>query len=137
MALQQPEQPEVVDSFIRSPVGLLVASLALLAFYLYLLYLLQPTSEHQSVPEMVSQKVWDLCHADRTVSSELARDPTLAPSKVIKHLYSGDAGGHDEHEKVREPYATADDLGKAYGCGKWGNTRPSELFLKVYAMSHP
>ena len=80
---------------------------------------------------MVSQKVYDLCHGSTTVSSELARDPSLAPGTVVKKLYGEDVGGHDEHKHFKEPRASAEDLQKAYECGKWGSTRPSDLFLKV------
>lgn len=80
---------------------------------------------------MVSQKIYDLCHSDVTVSSELARDPTLAPGHVVKKLHGSDLAGHDEHKYFKEPGASAEDLQRAFECGKWGNTRPSDLFLKV------
>ena len=80
---------------------------------------------------MVSQKVYNLCQTNITVSSELAQDPTLAPGKVVKKLYGDDVGGHDEHKSFKEPHATEEDLEKAYQCGKWGSTRPSDLFLRV------
>ena len=80
---------------------------------------------------MLSQTIYDLCHSTATVSSELARDPSLAPGAVIKKLYGGDIGGKEEHKSFKEPKASADDLRRAYECGKWGSTRPSDLFLKV------
>ena len=80
---------------------------------------------------MVSQKVVDLCRSNKTVSSELGRDPTLAPGKVVKELYGDDVAGHDELEKFKEPHATAEDLERAHSCGNWGKTQPSELFLRV------
>ena len=83
---------------------------------------------------MVSQKVYDLCQGGGTVSSELAQDPTLSPGKVAKKLYGDHVGGHDEHKTFKLPTATEDDLERAYRCGKWGSTRPSDLFLRV---SHP
>ena len=80
---------------------------------------------------MVSQKVYDLCHGQKTVSSELAHDPSLAPGSVAKKLYGEDVGGHDEHKHFKLLDATEQDLQKAYESGKWGTTRPSDLFLKV------
>lgn len=80
---------------------------------------------------MVSQKVFDLCQGSKTVSSEIARDPTLSPGQVIKHLYGEDIAGHDELGHFKSHAASPEDLEKAFRCGKWGNTRPSELFLKV------
>ncbi len=80
---------------------------------------------------MVSQKVVGLCQGSTTVSSELGRDPTLASGKVVKKLYGEDVGGHDEHKKFIDPRPTAEDLKKAWTCGKWGDSHPSDLFLKV------
>ncbi|KAA6406800.1 MAG: hypothetical protein FRX48_09524 [Lasallia pustulata] len=81
---------------------------------------------------MVSQKVFDVCQGKTTISSELARDPTLAPGHVAKKLYGTDVADHAEAKHFKEPRATAEDLEKAYQCGKWGSTRPSELFLRIY-----
>ena len=80
---------------------------------------------------MVSQKVVELCQGTTTVSSELGRDPTLAPGKVLKKLYGDDVGGHDEHKKFVDPEPTAEDLKKAWQSGKWGYSHPSDFFLKV------
>lgn len=82
---------------------------------------------------MVSQKVIDLCQGTTTVVAELGRDPTLALGKVIKKLYGDDLGGHDEHKKFVDPNPnpTAEDLKKAWTCGKWGDSHPSDLFLKA------
>ena len=81
---------------------------------------------------MLSQKVIELCHQAQTVSSELARDPTLAPGDIARKLYGEDRGDHDELLKhIHRPKASAEDLEQAYACGSWGNTRPSDLFLQV------
>lgn len=80
---------------------------------------------------MVSPKVFDFCQGKITISSELARDPTLAPGHVVKKLYGTDVADHAELKHFKEPRASAEDLEKAYRCGKWGSTRPSELFLRV------
>ena len=80
---------------------------------------------------MVSQKVIDLCQGTTTVSSELGKDPSLAPGKVIKQLYGDDVGGHDEHKTFVDPEPTPEDLKKAWMCGKWGDSHPSDFFLKV------
>lgn len=80
---------------------------------------------------MVAQKIYDLCHAEQTVSSELAKNPTEAPGEIAKRLYG------DEREKVLssdhfKDYSISDeDLERAFECGKWGPTRPSKLFLQV------
>ena len=58
---------------------------------------------------MVSQKVVGLCQGSTTASSELGRDPTLAPGKVVKKLYGEDVGGHDEHKKLATNYWQSSD----------------------------
>ena len=80
---------------------------------------------------MISQKVYELCRSSVTVSSEFAHDPTLVPGHVVKKLYGEDTGGHEEHKVFKQPHPTAEALDRAYQCGKWGNTRPSDLFLRV------
>lgn len=114
-------------SFFATILSLFIAVLT----YIIISYFRQPYSVHVSRSDMVSQKVYDLCQSNVTVSSELAQDPNLAPGKVIKKLYGEDIGGHDEHKHFKPPHATPEDLEKAYQCGKWGSTRPSDLFLRV------
>ena len=84
---------------------------------------------------MVSQKVIALCQSSVTVSSELARNPSLVPGSVAKKLYVEDNANHTrnhiQNQRLRELDASAEDLRKAYECGKWGTSKPSELFLKV------
>ncbi|MCJ1309901.1 hypothetical protein MMC25_003562 [Agyrium rufum] len=58
---------------------------------------------------MVSHKVLNLCQGKTTVSSELARDPTLAPGKVAKQLYGEEIGGHEVHKKFELSDASAED----------------------------
>lgn len=86
---------------------------------------------------MVSEKVLDFCQRKTTISSELARDPTLAPGHVVKKLYGTDVADHAELKHFKEPRASAEDLEKAYQCGKWGSTRPSELFMRVRQSGQP
>ena len=82
---------------------------------------------------MISDKLYQLCRAEATVSGELAKDPTLAPGQVVKRLYgeSTQSPNISESAKPTRTPATADDLQRAFECGKWGPTRPSELLLRV------
>jgi hypothetical protein len=80
---------------------------------------------------MISDKVYRLCHQDKTVSSELAKDPSQSPAKLFHKLYH-------EHKLKEKPIETKkstddrqDDLQRAYECGNWGTAKPSNLFLKV------
>jgi hypothetical protein len=80
----------------------------------------------------ISDTVYNLCHAEETVSSELARDPSAAPADIYKKLYS-----KYDHEVNKKKFQseikeiTEDDLKRAEECGRWGPTKPSELFLQV------
>ena len=80
---------------------------------------------------MVSQKVYNLCHADKTVSSEYARDPTQAPSSIHNHLYGRNREIVHEHDYSHHSQASEKDLKTAYECGNWGSSKPSKLFLQV------
>lgn len=83
----------------------------------------------------ISEKVYGWCHASETVSSEYAKDPT-PPGAIAGRLYGSEGNASSslsapvETEYVR---ATAEDLQRAYQCGKFGSTQPSELFLRARA----
>jgi hypothetical protein len=80
---------------------------------------------------MISERTYQLCRDPRSVTSELAKNPTEAPVDIAKRLY----GTHPEHAADQaNDTASIDekiDLDRAFDCGRWGPTRPSELFLKV------
>jgi len=81
---------------------------------------------------MVSDRVYELCHEVRTVSSEMAKNPTAAPGNVYRSLYNhleGDKSTEDERDHKKE--ISKPDLKRAEECGQWGPTRPSVLFLQV------
>lgn len=82
---------------------------------------------------MISDKVYKLCTSTETVSSLLAKDPTLSPGEAWKRLYAHAAGPKESKATARahRDNHTADDLKRAAECGKFGPTEPSELFLKV------
>lgn len=81
----------------------------------------------------ISDKVYNLCRAEATVSSEYARDPTQAPGEIAARLYGSEGVSVVEGKppKSRTP-ASAEELERAYQCGRFGKTRPSELFLRVF-----
>ena len=83
---------------------------------------------------MISDKVHKLCTSQETVSSLLAKDPTMAPGDAWKQLYGGHAAGEKESKNEARRHRdtiTPEDLQRALECGNWGPTQPSELFLKV------
>ncbi|RAL61094.1 hypothetical protein DID88_010435 [Monilinia fructigena] len=84
---------------------------------------------------MISDKVYKLCTSKETVSSLLAKDPTIAPGDAWKQLYGGHAAGEKESKNEARRHRdtpTPEDLQRALECGNWGSTQPSELFLKMY-----
>lgn len=87
-------------------------------------------SANRTCCEMLPEHVYDLCRSGRTVTSELARDPTQSPEDVFHNLYPGEKGRKSSERP--EKSTTGDDaLQRAYECGRWGPTKPSNLFLKV------
>ncbi|KAI9369185.1 hypothetical protein BJX61DRAFT_520729 [Aspergillus egyptiacus] len=86
----------------------------------------------QQLPRMVSWNVYDLCHGDRTVSSEVAENPAKAPYQIFKELYEDiDAKKGSESSSDEEDAGTV-GLRRAKECGKWGGAEPSPLFLRIY-----
>lgn len=80
----------------------------------------------------LSQNVFELCQGPETISSELAKDPTLAPHAVSKRLYGHrKTTGKPPHDAQIEP-ASTEELQQAWKCGRWGPTQPGELFLRAY-----
>lgn len=83
---------------------------------------------------MISDKVYKLCTSKESISTLLAADPTLPPGEAWKKLYGGHAAGPKESKTTsteRRDEATPADLQRAFECGNWGPTKPSELFLRV------
>lgn len=108
---------------------------------------------------MVSKRVFDLTHSDKTLTSVLAANPKESPGELGKRLYE------EYHHGVHNPSATGgilstvksmltsgstaeeakaataedepskEDLDRAAECGRFG-TRPSDLFLKVRRVAY-
>ncbi|GFF12319.1 phospholipase D Active site motif protein [Aspergillus terreus] len=107
---------------------ILKASGAVLSFFftsIAIWMVRQPTSRNFARCSMLPDRVYRLCSGDKTVSSELAKDPTQAPSDIFHRLYS-------HPEQTGTPSVEADSLQKAAKCGNWGDNKPSDLFLKIY-----
>jgi hypothetical protein len=80
---------------------------------------------------MIPQAVYEFCRGDLSVSSELAKNPTLSPHDACKKLFGVDPDDQKVTKKVDTSNEASDDLQQALQCGKWGKTRPSDLFLRV------
>ncbi|GAB7352846.1 hypothetical protein MBLNU459_g3455t1 [Dothideomycetes sp. NU459] len=81
----------------------------------------------------ISDKLYNFCRNPESVSSLLAQNPSLTPGDAAKKLYHPDSvsvsEGTPPHERVP---ASAEELQRAYDCGNWGPTKPSELFLRIF-----
>lgn len=86
---------------------------------------------------MISDKVYKLCTSKESVSALLAADPNLAPGDAWKQLYGDQpTSGSNKIPKEKRTPATPEDLQRAFECGNWGPTKPSELFLQVRISYH-
>jgi hypothetical protein len=100
---------------------------------LTLFYYRNSTVERRTMASKISDQIFKYCTDPASVSSLYAHDPEQAPEALAKRLYG------DEHYAVTErapPHerieATEEDLKRARQCGNWGNTEPSELFLRCF-----
>ncbi len=85
-------------------------------------------------PKSFSDKIYKLCTSSETVSSLLAAEPTLAPGDAWHKLYGhhvGKLSSSHSADNVGKGAVTEEDLNRAARCGKWGPTKPGELFLRV------
>lgn len=80
---------------------------------------------------MITQEIYDWCHSPKTVGSEIAANPNTTPAHAAHKLY----GKHKEaallSHSAKDRNKSGYDLERAYHCGSWGDTRPSQLFLKA------
>jgi hypothetical protein len=82
----------------------------------------------------ISDELYALCTSSESVSSILAKDPTVKPGDAWKNLYGHAIGKPGKIKSLTGvPKSTSDEeiLRRTAECGKWGPTQPSELFLRV------
>ncbi|KAL4798605.1 hypothetical protein BDV19DRAFT_356564 [Aspergillus venezuelensis] len=127
---------------------------AVAILFVFSLLILNHSSKHhrhrkQKPPKMVTSTVYNLCHGDRTVSSEVAVDTSKQPYKVFKELF--EKAERRKSDETKSPTSTsnsnsnsssrsssddedvdAGELRRAKECGDWGDAEPSRLFLKIY-----
>ncbi|KAK4099282.1 hypothetical protein N658DRAFT_540783 [Parathielavia hyrcaniae] len=102
-------------------------------------------TKHRESSNRISDRIIRLCTSTESVSSLVARDPTLAPGEAWDRLYGEralktadkdarkDLDDYLNGRQTTEPESFGgDELERATLCGKWGPTRPSELFLRIY-----
>lgn len=92
----------------------------------------QPKSVNHSRCANVPPRVYDLCHSNKNVTSELEEHPTESPGHIAHKLFQHDeAIKEDIAGPIKDVGDKDDALERAYECGIWGSSRPSDLFLKV------
>lgn len=127
MPESQPISSRTVDhSLFNSVLKLSGAVLSICFTSVFVWVVRLPTSDNYTRPSMPPDQVYRLCHGDKTVSSELARDPTQSPSDVFHRLYKRKGRASDGSQSL-----DADEAQRATECGNWGDIKPSNLFLKV------
>lgn len=85
------------------------------------------------MPTTISDRVFEWCTSNTSVSAELAKNPNLTPGDAAKSLYGSEGISISEKKPPLERTpATPEDLDRAYRCGNFGPTRPSELFLRIF-----
>jgi hypothetical protein len=96
------------------------------------------THTHEEL-KPISDRLYELCTSDESVSAVLARDPTVTPDEAWKRLY-GKLEGKRAAKKLLDgvTHGSSDEevLAQTARCGKWGPTQPSELFLRVSHWRH-
>lgn len=81
----------------------------------------------------ISDKLYAQCRSQTNISNELLKTPHEEIGDIAKRLYSSHILAEHETKppQTREP-ATTQDLQRAFQCGRFGDTVPSELFLRAY-----
>ncbi len=84
----------------------------------------------------ISDQVVQLCTSGQSVSSLLAKDPTLAPGDAWerlhgKHALKAAARRARSAKGKRKVEGDESEVERAARCGNWGSCQPSELFLRV------
>lgn len=80
---------------------------------------------------MIPKKVYDLCQGGQSISSELAKNPTLSPQEAAKKLFGIGAADEIVNKTLDLGDEKPSDLEEARNCGNWGISTPSDLFLRV------
>lgn len=92
----------------------------------------QPKSVNHTRCDNIPPRVYDLCHSNKNVTSELEDHPDESPGRIAHRLFHHDEAVKEDIAGPIKDVADKDNaLERAYECGIWGPSRPSDLFLKV------
>jgi len=84
--------------------------------------------------EYGNRKIFECCTAQDTVTSLYAKNPSKTPGELAVQLFGTH---HVQHPAVKihsseRRHASTQDLEWARKCGHFGNTQPTELFLRAF-----
>lgn len=82
----------------------------------------------------ITDKFYELFTSPESVSSVLARDPSMSPADAWHKLYGHHAGKLNASHSIQHAgkhVPPENELKRAADCGHWGPTQPSQLFLTV------
>ncbi|KXJ89207.1 hypothetical protein Micbo1qcDRAFT_150508 [Microdochium bolleyi] len=88
--------------------------------------------------QKISDAVASACQSDDSVLEILAQDLSLSAGDAWKELEKRHKNASrgllpsQRHSNDNGEQLSNDELELAFGCGKWGNKRPSDLFLRLY-----
>lgn len=83
-------------------------------------------------PRGFGDEIFRLCTAPEDVSSLLASNPEITPNEAWDQLYGkGSDSGPGVTNAIVNGAPPLERLERAARCGKWGENRPSDLFLEV------
>ncbi|KAI7914537.1 phospholipase D Active site motif protein [Pyricularia oryzae] len=84
-------------------------------------------------PRGFGDEIFRLCTAPEDVSSLLASNPDITPNEAWEQLYGkGSDSGPGVTNAIVNGAPPLERLERAARCGKWGENRPSDLFLEMY-----
>lgn len=90
---------------------------------------------HHPTKYNIGEPLANFCQSGESISSLLASDPSLSPGQAWKKLcchYKHHGHESQDIRDIGQGEVTDEQLEMAYKCGKWGKTRPSKLFLRLY-----
>lgn len=83
----------------------------------------------------INDSLYQLCQSPDSVSSLVAQHSALTAGEAWAKLCSRDTKSSPESsgdvKDLGKGTVGANELQRAQACGKWGQTQPSELFLRV------
>ena len=79
------------------------------------------------------QSIQRLCQSQDTITSHYVQDPTQTPGDIAEKLFkTHNLKAASTKPPPKREVATLEGLEWARSCGNFGNTQPSELFLRAY-----